>query len=628
MLLKYLDLARKFVAGEEIDVQVRNLVYLSSKDGKTLLSRFKLPVANPYIETLIRKTLKIPSKQKLEHSHLKEAVVSALLFPLRQIIGSCFATAPAIYIQNEKPERLLLDLYDLMMMGKMKRTFGGEEYVVPISPKWGGREDDHPLLRVWEYTIASFSDYKTTFSRWNLYSSLGLDPKHKGGLGEFIYATLQESLDASNQEVEKLHDDYARAIDEARVSQALLRQADSPDRIRMRKAELEVRAHHVDVCRDMRDKAHENAQGLSQFFPFVIEQYSEKFQEHFLEIFDAEAHYTHEALYEDSPAGFRLVYKHGRSDPAAWTFIKDENEFFDSLRHFFIAVEPQLSAECEWDGGEKELEALTTKLVHFIDTKGFHQFALKKKKPWSYTSGGSLHTLLKGYFMIEGAITEEKRAIENPMDLLTFLLELLKALPYSVTKPFEIDSDASLLMYSPTHAFLLKPGLSSFKDGWLDKGFTYTWIRDHVIDPAKNYYESVRIDREAQTLLASKVLEEEFFPHGASLTLPEFRTYLAKRAPKKEDEIDKLLYQSFPTHPPLLFGDTNWLDYAFAFAVNPATFELDLYRISADGKRTYPMNVWRSYLDGTTKQNWGVLTRPSDYAGAPLSDLALKLKRI
>ena len=89
--------------------------------------------------------------------------------------------------------------------------------------------------------------------------------------------------------------------------------------------------------------------------------------------------------------------------------------------------------------------------------------------------------------MIEGTITEEKRPIENPMDLLTFLLELLKALPYSVTKPFEIDSDASLLMYSPTHAFLLKPGLSSFKDGWLDKGFTYTWIRDHVIDPAKKY---------------------------------------------------------------------------------------------------------------------------------------------
>ena len=628
MLPKLLTLARAFVAGEEIDFQTKNLTYLSSKEGKNLLNRFKLPVANGYIETLVRRTLKLPNKQKLEHSHLKEAVVSALLCPLRQVIGSCFATAPAIYIQNEKPERLLLDLYDLMMMGKMKRTFGGEEYVVPISPKWGRREGDHPLLRVWEYTIASFSDYKTTFSRWNLYSSLGLDPKHKGGIGAFIYSMLQEKLDRFNQEVEKLHSDYTRAIDEARVSQALLRQADSPDRIRMRKTELEVRAHHAEVCKDMRDKAHEKAQGLSKFFPFLIEQYSEKFQEHFLEIFDAEAHYTHEVLYEDSPAGFRLVYKHGRSDPSAWTFIQDEGEFFDSLRHFFIAVEPQVSAECEWEGGVKEIEGLTTQLVHFIDTLEFHKFALKKKRPWSYTSGGSLHTLLKGYFMIEGTITEEKRPIESPTDLLTFLLELLKALSYTVTKPFEIDSEASLLMYSPTHAFLLKPGLSPFKEGWLDNGFTYTWIRDHVIDPAKNHYESIRVDREAQTLLASKIIKEDFYPHAASLSLPDFRSFLLKAAPKREDEIDNLFFQSFSTHPPLLFGDTNWLDYAFAFAVNPGTLDLDLYRVSADKTRTYPMNPWRPYLDGSTKENWGVLTRPSDYSGSPLSDLALKLKRV
>lgn len=621
-------LASAFVAGETVGHPSRNLTYLNSKDGMTLLKRFKLPVANGYVETLIRKTLTLPDKQKLEHAHLKEAVVSALLCPLRQVIGSCFATAPAIYIQNEKPERLLLDLYDLMMMGKMKRTFGGEEYVVPISPKWGGRKSDHPLLRVWEYTIASFSDYKTTFSRWNLYSSLGLDPKHKGGIGEFVYAALQEKLDGYNQEVEKLHNDYTRAIDEARVSQALLRQADSHERIRMRKAELEVRAHHAGACKDLRDKAHENAQGLSQFFPFLIEQYSEKFQEHFLEIFDAEAQYTHEALYEDSPAGFRLVYKHGRSDPSAWTFIKDEKEFFESLRHFFIAVESQVSSECEWEGGAKEIEDLTTRLVHFVDTDPFQSFALKKKKPWSYTSGGSMHTLLKGYFSIEGEIAEEKRPIENPTDLLTFLIELLKALPYNVTRPFEIDPEASLLMYSPTHAFLLKPGLSPFKEGWLDNGFTYTWIRDNVIEPAKNQYESIRIDRDTQTLLASKLVKGEFFPHASSLTLTEFRTFLLKAAPKLEDEIDNLLYQSFPTHPPLLFADTNWLDYAFAFAVNPATLELDLYRISADNTRAYPMNPWRSYLDGSTTTPWGVLTRPSDYSGSPLSDLALKLKRI
>ena len=630
MIATYLDLARRFVCGETIDVPIKKLSYLLSKEGKTLLNRFVLPVANSYIETLIRITVRLPVTQRLEHAHLKVAVVSALLFPLRQIVGSCFATAPAIYIQNERPQRLLLDLYDLMMMGKMKRVVEGKEYIVPISPKWGEREEDHPLLRAWEYTIASFSDYKTTFSSWNLYSSLGLNPQHKGGIGEFIYATFQARLDTFQQEVETLYATYSRAIDEARVFQALLRQADSIDQIRMRKAEFEVRAQHAGACKGTLDKGYENAREMSQFFSFVIQQYSEKFQEYFLEIFDpnVESITSASSCYEDRPAGFCLVYKHGRSDPLAWTLIEDEKGFFEALRFFFLAVEKQICFECQWEEGRKELEALTTKLVHFIDSQSFHQFALKNKRPWSYTSGGSLHTLIKGYFMIAGSIKEEKRPIESPMDLLIFLLELLKSLPYRITKSFEQDSTASLLMYSPTHAFLLKPGLSPFREGWLDKGFTYTWIRDHVIDPATNHYRSIRLDGHTQRRLISKICEDQFCLDEDPCTLQCFRSAFLRMAPQKENEIDDLLYQSFSIHPPLFFGDTNWLDYAFAFAINPATMELDLYRISADGQRSYPMNAWRPYLDGTIKKDWGVLTCPSDYLNNPLSEIALTLKKV
>ena len=631
------ELARRIVHQEDIDFTPhslwdkhfeRALHYLESKEAKNHLKRFTLPVASPYIETLIRRSLGLPDKQKLEKTHLQESVVSALLCPLRQVVGSCFATAPAIFIQREQPERLLLDLHDLMMLGQLKRTFAGQEFAVPISPKWGERSSDHPLLRVWEYTLASFSDYKTTFSSWNLYKSLGLDPKNKGGIGALIYSILQEKLDDANEEVEKLHSEYVRAIDEARVSQALLRQADSPDRMRMRKGELEVRSHHAQGCKDDLDKFHGKAQSLSQFFPFVIEQYAQKFQEYFLEIYDADIEHINEQLYEDSPAGFRLCYKHGRSDPSAWTMIQTEKDFIDALRQFFLAVEPQICSACEWDDGTSEIEALTTQVIYFIQTEEFLAFALKEKKPWSYTSGGNMHSLLKGYYCIEGELSEEKRPIENPTDLLTFLLDLLKALPYNVTKPFEIDSLASLLMYSPTHAFLLKPGLSPFKEGWLDKGFTYTWIRDHVIDPGRSYYNTVRLDRATQTLLASKVIQGDFFPHGESLSVPDFRAYLLDISPKQEDDIDSLLFQSLRPPKPLLFADTNWADYFFAFAVNPASLELDLYRISTDGSRTYPMNSWRPYLDGTTSAPWGVLTRPSDLSGAALSDIALKLRRV
>ena len=239
-----------------------------------------------------------------------------------------------------------------------------------------------------------------------------------------------------------------------------------------------------------------------------------------------------------------------------------------------------------------------------------------------------MHSLLKGYYCIEGELAEEKRPIENPTDLLTFFLDLLKALPYPVTKPFEVDPLASLLAYSPTHAFLLKPGLSPFKEGWLDKGFTYTWIRDHVIEPGKAYFGGIRLDQKAQVLIGEKVVKSSFHPHGEPLSLPDFRAYLMDLSPQQEEAIDNALFQAFRPPKPLLFADTNWADYFFAFAVNPATLELDLYRVSTDGTRTFPMTPWRPYLDGSTSASWGVLTRPSDLSGASLSDIALKLKKV
>lgn len=602
----------------------KTLLFLRDhKEAKALLKRFKLPVANRYIETLIRASINLPPKTKLTNAHLQQAVISALLCPLRQVVGSCFATAPAIYIQNEQKERLLIDLYDLMMLCQLKRTFAGKENIVPISPSWGGRETDHPLLRVWEYTLASFSDYKVEFSRWNFYKSLGLDPQEQGGLGFLLYKTLQEKLDDANKEMEKLQQDYFRAIDEARVSQALLRQADSVDRMRMRKAELEVRAHHAESCKDLRDAAHERAQNLSTFFAFLIEKYTEKFQEYFLEIYDADLVEVDPELYEDSPAGFRLVYKHGRSDPLAWTLIHSAQEYIQSLSQFFSAVEPMLIAECEWEGGRKEIQTLTTLVLHYLQTEDFLNFATREKKPWSYISGGNMHKLLQCYYCVDGELAEEKRIIEDAQDLLIFLLDLMKSLPYLITKRFEEDLSCSLFMYSPIHAFLFKPGSRPFIEGWLDKGFSYTWVRDQVILPGLRAYEEVRLDRNAQAQLGMELLGPDFYPHGETLNLPDFRKLLYERAPEQQEKIDSFLFHAFPRPDPLIFADTNWLNYAFAFAVNPATLELDLYRYDPLTKRGVPMTIWNSW-----NAVWGVLTRPGDISGSYLPDLALKLRKV
>lgn len=476
---------------------------------------------------------------------------------------------------------------------------------------------------MWEYTIASFSDYKVEFSRWNFYKSLGLDPKVKGGIGNLLYQGLQEKLDSSNVEAGKLHDDYSRAIDEARVAQALLRQADTPDRMRRRKGELEVRAHHAQACRDLRDDAYERGEHLATFFAYLIEKYTEKFQEYFLEIFDADRVEVDPRLYEDSPAGFRLVYKHGRTDPLAWSLIYDAKGYLQALSQFFTAVEPALIAESEWEGGEKEIQELTTQVLHFLQTEEFLKFATRNKKPWSYVSGGNMHKLLQCYYCIEGALAEERRVIEGPMDLLIFLLDLMKSLPYFVTKRFEEDDSRSLLMYSPIHAFLFKPGSRPFIRGWLDKGFTYTWARDHALLPGQELYSAVRLDRDTQTELGTLVLGPHFHPHGETLNLPDFRSLLVESAPNKMEEIDTFLFNAFPRPEPLLFADTNWLNYSFAFAVNPATLELDLYRYDPRTKQGVPMTIWDEW-----NKTWGVLTRPGDISGSYLPDLALNLKKV
>src|SRR5262249_897492 len=62
---------------------------------------------------------------------------SSWLCFLRQNVGSCFATAPAIIIHDEQPLQYFKDLNELLNTGRLKRTFGGVEYTAPLSISWG-----------------------------------------------------------------------------------------------------------------------------------------------------------------------------------------------------------------------------------------------------------------------------------------------------------------------------------------------------------------------------------------------------------------------------------------------------------------------------------------------------------
>ncbi len=61
---------------------------------------------------------------ELTDRHVICAILSALLCPLRQSVGSCFATAPAILVHEEQLELFLDDMQQLLYKGHSDSCFG------------------------------------------------------------------------------------------------------------------------------------------------------------------------------------------------------------------------------------------------------------------------------------------------------------------------------------------------------------------------------------------------------------------------------------------------------------------------------------------------------------------------
>ena len=682
----------------------------NNKSFRFILRKFQEPLCHKYAEKIIKDTIGVCDDHILTDRDLRVAVLSACFFPLRQNVGSCFATAPAILIQKEQIENLLADLYDLLTMGKIIRTIGGKEYSVPLSPSIGigdlrkvltnvsldpqseippglrvpleqiqiipikasslekklwltsklksflqekisptiegffrfvifqhfevteeemerflfeeqtlfrqsrrseimidsrsskrkdkfekarGMEEkakriflcmtENPLARVWEYTLASLSETKMEFSRWNLYSSLGLNQDEPGGIGQLIYKFVEEKISGCNQKLDEYQQDYEIAFNQLRATEALLKQAASESEARRLKAEYQTRSYHMQACLEIRDQFYKKCSFYPQLFSFLIKQFDEQFPEYFQEIYDAEMQEVETTEYEDSPAGFRLVYKHGRRDASLWTMIHTQDQFINTLIDFFSFVEPQITGACETKGCDDDVKEIISLIIIHLRTEDFiksafqrsakvHQVNVEKKslkelqkiekKPWAYTSGGVMNTLIKTYYRREGEIHEDSFKVEGSLDLLTLILETMKGLTYNFTAYFPKNVEKRVLMHSPTHAFSLLPYNPYFFEGWDDNGFTYTWIRDHFLEPRKKFYRSIVLSAaEQQTLIHLFAVdlpsELSFKIMGAgtesSCSVVEFAQNLLKALPLSpliEDALDSFLYQALPLIPP------------------------------------------------------------------------------
>jgi hypothetical protein len=710
-----------FPQGDDQFIQEHILDFLQRlKEPELLkaLKRFQNPLCHKWAEKLVQETLGITSVNGPTEAEIRAAVLCACLTPLRQNVGSCFATAPAILIQREQVTLLIDDLYQLLSTGKLKRTFGGIEYALPLSPstgvgdlkknlvhpdlnnkagfcpgliaamekmgilspgkdleeqgealqqllekhaagrshftaeelirvclmeKYSLREEDftqirqwelaqfknsklsigldpgisrrleliqifkqkeqearsvftrmcdNPLLKAWEFTLASFSEVKMEFSRWNLYSSLGLAAEEPGGIGELIYKSLDEKIRTINQKIEEYQKQYEIAFDQVRATETLLRNAGSESEARRLQAEYQSRAYHMRSCLELRDQVYSLGSNYSTLYSFLIKQYDQKFPEYFQEIYDAEMQDFQGEYYDDSPAGFRLVYKHGRLDPSLWTLIYDPEQYIETLLDFFSATEHQIAAACEWEGGEKEILDLTSAIIAHVKSPIFLETALQRmakahqipfvksplknlqrleKKPWAYISGGTMTTLLKTYCCREGEFTQEEKWVENEAELLTFILDALKTLPHRVTNGFLTNPRKMMLMNSPTHAFLLLPGEEQLQKGWQEEIFTYTWVRDEIVLPNQRFYANLRLGQEEQRFLVEALCEllpvahrhiliRGFLPTEKNSSIHEWRNRVlellfhhtptqAKQKQTLADKVDGFLYQALPIIP-------------------------------------------------------------------------------
>ncbi len=797
-------------------------------DFQVALRGIYLTERNAIVEGLIRETLQIPSNVPLKDGHAKKAAFAALLTHLRQNVGSCFATAPAIMIQKEQPLNFLKDLAELIATGRLIRVVEGVEHAVPLSFSWGagdllkpvfvhtlgknpletlalspglqaafsaahlleknrGRKEkiegclkilegakveslianpysvitanqilqqvvqgslkigqarnafkaqtDNALLKAWEFTLASFAESHADFARWNLYISLGVAPEEPGGIGQSLYAVLQEKIQAVNDEIAEISSTYDHLFAQTKYLEGRLSHISSEREAGWLQAEYRMRRQEIHGALAHRDEIYEKGKKLQGLYPLLIDFYGTKIREYFQEVYDAEMHDVTTNPYDDSPAGFRLLYKHGRANPALWTLILSADEYIRDLSSFFSVTEFEIKQLPQFEGLEKEISELITRLIATIQGADFLQSSLVrlakaynepivsnplenltqvKRKPWSYISGGTMATLTSCYWQNAQKPKEVKRWIENENELFAFLIDTLKECPAYVQNKFQKNPEASLLSFSPTHAFLTKPGSKLFKEAWESSLYTYTWIRDYWASQHFKFIDSILLDSRMMDVIVQQLLffipstyrplvKSKFQSFPYSMPPPEFREHILTTLSYEKwlqggqilealgEELDSLLYRFLPLFPehaledrlhtifegieidnqhissivesvgrykmltaedlknyakallmlhtktsrsstfyhkkiietmqqtglcspePFLFADTNWVNNAFGFIVNPGTRKLELWRFDFSGSTGRPISQWKHYLNGISKDEWGFYTAPQQY---------------
>ncbi|MCH9632778.1 MAG: hypothetical protein S4CHLAM6_11200 [Chlamydiae bacterium] len=868
-VLKKIEMNRFHLSTE---FEVDNLFYghafhsLSKiKNNKKLLKRilqFSVPIFNPWSEKIIRLGLRLSPREKITPEHIQTLVLSAFLHPLRQNVGSCFATAPAIIIQKEQPEQFFDDLESLLNIGLLKRTFSGHEHAVPISTSWGPgimnkvievsledklwesaelvyclkelqvlgkKESDHvnhdalrkilseklklnkgrkislhelirkillihynltekelsgqsrkesitnmlgqdrygiaqplsrrrqfeeafskaqyylisfhenPLLKTWEYTFASFGETQSQFYKWNLYTSIGFDSKKEYSIAHCIYQYLEKKMKSYEEKIQFHNNEYEQEYFRVKMLEKRVVDTENEHTASWARVEFQNHLNEFNFHKKMRDSFVDKSERLSHLLSKILKTYDQLFPQYFQEVYDASMQEMSSDIFQDSPAGFRLIYKHGRQDPSLWSFVESKEDFIAYLKEFFVNTEFEISAQEGLEEFKEEYSEIITSLVHLIHSEDFILSAFKRigdryqipfpahnlskledwpYKPWCYISGGTMERLLAHYYKRETQFTKVEQRVASVTELFAFLVDTIRSFTPDQVSAYQSNLDRSLLMYSPNHAFLLKPGWTSINKIWDSKEYSFSWVRDEVVHPQLRFIEKIKLNPlEINYFLNAYLSKHPYFSlwlkeniqwPSYEISIKDFRDLIHKcftKVPQNLSDIsinleliDSWIYQCFPlvqgndlqvacqncvkrifkessdlekaewvipyvlklykknlfiqAHElyeiikivlsivyekvafqkdwprvilkvlreeklmmpkPFVFADSNWPHFNFAFTVNPATEQLELWRMNALANKGFPMHQWANWFSEKQVSSWGVLTQFNEY---------------
>ena len=236
---------------------------------------------------------------------------------------------------------------------------------------------DNALLKAWEYTLASFAETKANFARWNLYSSLGLGPKEPGGIGKQLFETIQHKLDICNNKVQAIQSEYEQLFVQVKYLESRIKNA-SEKEAQWLKIEYQSKKSEFYALEELRDRTSSKARSIAASFEVLIDLYDSLFPQYFQEIYDADMQGIEQGQYDDSPAGFRLLYKHGRSNTSLWTLIQNANEFIQALVSFFPATENEIAADNRLSAIRDELGEIVTQVITHVRSQEFIETAFDR----------------------------------------------------------------------------------------------------------------------------------------------------------------------------------------------------------------------------------------------------------